>query len=209
MNVRQIIDNAITLCGLGDNPDKYDENNIYIRYLNMVYLDVIKDTLLHNIHIKKDTVDLEVIDGVSDDFDIIYLYIFDVRSSTSNTKLYYKSFDWSLEQEEKSGVAEFFYLNGNKIYTYPKSTETLKVTYVVTPKLLDIDSVDVDILIPEVYHSILLDGLVFRIMSDESGDHNQKVMLYHARFQQGINELNTFFANMYGSSSDYSSYREL
>ena len=212
MNVRQIIDNAITLCGLGDNPDSVEKDKIYLRYLNIIHRDIFKFIIDVHPSLELETKEVNITNGESED-DVSSFPLINKVMTANNRLLEKKSLNNIMANDplrKQIGDPYCYYLLNNKICVYPKwdvEKQPLFIMVVKEPSDLELSSSEEDIPYPSIYHDVLLNGLCTRISLDELGDRmsNRESKVFHNDYEKGKMELHAYLANKYGSSS-YSTY---
>lgn len=183
---------------------------VYLRYLNLAYLEILRKTIINNPTIPK------LRETVTSDINGTFLPskpIFSIRSiSTVNpvrlltatnldTVLTYDP----LQTQTNTSPSQWFYDSG-VINLFPKYQGMLSILYVPIPASLTANSLSADIGIPEIFHQILVDGACYYIFQSETGFKDQaKMMETKERWIKGLSELGIYLRNL-GGQINYSTY---
>lgn len=204
MNVLEIIDLMSNIGGGTDNPP-HDEKSIYLKYINLAYLEIFRKTLFINPYIKYPDYKFDCVDGSVQNLIDKPLSIRVVYTVNGNSKLKGLDVDKVLEQdpgliEKSTDPYGWFYFN-DEINIYPNYTGRIGIKYSKSPTPFNLYSEGSEILIPEIYHPVLANGACYYMFQDEGG-FKDGVKLNEAlsKWVKGVSDVCSFLRSLSGNS---------
>lgn len=209
MNVKEII-TLVSSLSIGLDEPTDSDTAIFLRYLNLCYFELLRLTILKNPIYPKVRATLPSTNGVlaptaNSIFSIRGVYLPD-----SNTPLTKTDFDAVFKIDpalkETSTSPQFYYFDSGNINIYPLFTGNIGIVYCSNPLPLTINSLSYDIYIPEIYHSVLVDGTSYYLFQSETGFKNtMKEQQSLARWNDGKTNLDAYLISL-GGQKHYSTY---
>ncbi len=181
---------------------------VFMRYINLCYFELLQATIAQSPLVVKLNEQLDctngVLDATSKDIFIPKL----VYSISSNAPLTGTLEDDVLKNDPgltKTGTpAEWYYANG-VLNVYPLATSMVAdgggfgVRYISQPAALVYNSPSTDILIPPLYHQVLVDGASYYLFQSEAGFKDQaKMQAAMARWETGKQKIFSYMKNISG-----------
>lgn len=211
MNVKEIITLLSSLSIGLDEPTESD-TTIFLRYLNLAYFELLRSTILKNPVYPKIRETLACTDGILDPTANSIYSIRIVYVSDSNTPLKETNFDYISKIDpslsKTSTAPDFYYYDSGNVNIYPLYTGNIGIVYCSNPNNLNINSLSSDIYIPEIYHSVLVDGASYYLFQSETGFKNEiKMQEAFNRWKDGRTLLSEYLTALGGQKyfSTYSS----
>jgi hypothetical protein len=209
MNAKEII-TLVSSQSIGLDDPSDSDIAIFLRYLNLTYFELLRLTILKNPVYPKVRETLECTDGVLDPTAKSIFSIRGVYLPESNKPLTGTNFDAVFEIDpglkETSTTPELYYYDSGNVNIYPLYTGSIGIIYAANPELLNINSLSNNIYIPEIYHSVLVDGTSYYLFQSETGFRNQmKIQESLKRWSDGKADLNGYLSRLVGQKH-YSTY---
>lgn len=209
MNVKEII-NLVSGLSIGLDEPTESDSVIFLKYLNLAYFEILRSTILKNPIYPKLRETVQSTDGV---LDATAQSIFSIRSvylPDSNTQLTGTNLDFISESDpslsQTSTNPQFYYYDSGKINVYPLYTGNVGIVYSPNPEMLTINGLSYDIYIPELYHSVLIDGTTYYLFQSETGFKNEmKMQTAMKRWEDGKSLLSAYLSGL-GGQKTYSTY---
>lgn len=209
MNAKEII-TLIAGLSIGLDEPTASDSIIFLRYLNLAYFEILRPTLLRNPIYPKQREILQCTDGIlestsSSIYSIRSIYLPDLNTQLKATNIdAILKIDPSLTQT--ATTPQFYYYDSGVINVHPLFTGNIGIVYLGSPEPLDINSVSTDIYIPELYHSVLVDGASYYLFQSETGFKNElKMQMALQRWNDGKTQLMAYLASL-GGQKFYSTY---
>lgn len=209
MNVKEII-TLVSSLSIGLDEPTASDTVIFLRYLNLAYFELLRLTILKNPVYPKVRETLQCTNGILDPtsssiFSIRSIYLPDSNTQLTGTNFdYISSIDPNLSQVATS--PQFYYYDSGNLNTYPLFTGNVGIVYCANPLTLNINSLSYDIYLPEIYHSVLVDGTSYYLFQSETGFKNtMKEQQSLGRWNDGKTNLNAYLISL-GGQKHYSTY---
>ena len=210
MKVSEIV-GLLSNLGLGLDDGTPTEDIIYLKYVNLAYAEILRQTLIVNPSNSLVTEVVSSLDGVCSlsqtPLSIKSVYCMNTKVSLSATTL-----DFVLAQDptfSQQGNPCFWYYTGNTLKIFPLYSGTFSISYLAAPPLLALSDSEERIMIPPLYHQVLADGAIYYLCQGESGFRDNLVITQAIqRWEQGKIELILFYKNL-ASSQSFSTYSEV
>lgn len=202
MLVSDILDLMANL-GIGlDEPTK-DDNEIYLRYLNLAHFELYRHTASVNpfLILQKDI--LSVNNGVVDSLTAPLFSIRKVYRTDTNLGLIAYSIDKVLDSDPSLSVIGnpiYWYYANNNLNVWPLWTQQdgLGVIYNTEINYLKIND-DLNSYYPLSFHPLLADGAVYYLFQSETGFKNDiKMKKAEERWNEGRTNLYNYFLTVAG-----------
>ena len=213
MDVLDIIELMGNQSGNTDSPSK-DEVIIFLRYLNLAYSELLRETILINPYISIIEETLTSTDGIISDFSQKPFLIRHVWNPEDNNNIRPGDVDYIMKTDPNRSYkgynkASVWYFWNNRLNTYPLITGQLKVQYIVHPPLLELNTPSEELFIPPLYSPILADGACYYIFQEVTGFKNQtKMMKAEEKWKNGIKSILSYFKAPTGNKI-YSTYSKI
>lgn len=209
MNVKEIITLLSTLSIGLDDPSESD-TVVFLRYLNLAYFELLRSTILKNPIYPKTRETLVCTNGVlsptsNNIYSIRRVYVPDSNKFLNETNFdYISKIDPALLYT--STTPELYYYNSGNVNIYPIYTGNIGIVYCSNPSSLNINSLSSDIYIPELYHSVLIDGASYYLFQSETGFKNEiKMQESLNKWKEGKTLLSEYLVTL-GGQKYYSTY---
>jgi hypothetical protein len=182
---------------------------VYLTYLNLAYYELLtaigpKSPLLPKL---RET--LTCTDGIIDPPSKSIFLIRSVYDTIQNKTLKESNLDAIMQTDpgltRKSTSPQVWYYDSGHINIYPLFTGTLGVLYISSPPQLSVASSSDDIYIPELYHSVLIDGALYYMFQSDSFKNDVKMLKAEDRWKQGKTRLASYLMSLSGQTY-YSTY---
>jgi hypothetical protein len=207
MDVSAILKLLATLSiGLDDLGES--DTIVFMQFLNLAYFELLQATINESPLVVKLHEELDCTNGVvSSTSQEIFIpkVIYDIRT---NRQLLGSSEEDVLKVDPaliKTGDPDRWYYANGVINTYPLSTTTVitgggvGIRYVPKPAPLTALSLSADILIPSLYHQVLVDGASYYVFQSETGFKDQTKMLSaQVKWEDGKKKLFSYMKNISG-----------
>lgn len=207
MDVSSILKLLATLSiGLDDLGES--DTIVFMQFLNLAYFELLHATINESPLVVKLHEELDCTNGVvSSTSQEIFTpkVIYDIRT---NRQLLGSSEEDVLKVDPalvKTGEPDRWYYANGVINTYPLSTTTVitgggvGIRYVAKPAPLTASSLSADILIPSLYHQVLVDGASYYVFQSETGFKDQTKMLSaQVKWEDGKKKLFSYMKNISG-----------
>lgn len=212
MDVTEILKILATLSIGLDDIDVTNENDsdviVFLRYINLVYIQLLNATASENPLIVKFHEKLDCINGVLSPTSKPIFFPKVIYDISSNTPLMGTLEGDVLQKDpsltETGSPFQWYYSNGD-INVYPLATSLVVngggfgIRYIAQPSLLKLTSLSSDILIPPMYQQILADGASYYVFQSETGFKDQgKMMSAQAKWEDGKRQLFSYMKNISG-----------
>lgn len=209
MNAKEII-TLVSSLSIGLDEPTDSDIVIFLRFLNLAYFELLRLTILRNPIYPKVRETLQCTNGV---LDPTANSVFSIRGAylpDSNTPLIGTNFDAVFKIDpalkETSTTPEFYYYDSGNINIYPLYTGNVGIVYCKNPDLLNINSLSYNIYIPEIYHSVLVDGTSYYLFQSETGFKNEmKIQESMKRWNDGKTDVTGYLERL-GGQKHYSTY---
>lgn len=209
MNVKQII-SLVSGLSIGLDEPTESDSVIFLKYLNLAYFEILRATILKNPIYPKIRQTVQVTDGVLDTtssgiYSIRKIYLPDSNAALTETNIdSILESDPSLSQTSTSPYS--YYYDSGLVQVYPKYTGLIGIFYSPSAEMLEIGSVSTDIFIPELYHSVLVDGTCYYLFQSETGFKNElKMQTVMQRWSDGKTQLMAYLTSL-GGQKYFSTY---
>ena len=197
---------------------------VYLSYLNLAYYEILREVSLKSPILPKIRETLSATNGVLSPPGVPLNSILSIRSiySVINNKEFQKtnlgkilSFDPGLTRPASGAYALSWYFDSGNLNLYPIYSSTpspngpipdIGIIYVATPPMLNSTSASADIYLPEIYHSVLVDGALYYLFQSESFKNDLKMKLAMDRWLKGKTDIAAYLVNLSGQEI-YSTYR--
>lgn len=207
MDVSEILKLLATLSiGLDDLGES--DITVFMQYINLAYFELLQATINESPLVVKLNEQLDCTNGVvSSTSQEIFIpkVIYDIRT---NRQLLGSSEEDVLKVDPaliKTGNPDRWYYANGVINTYPISTTTvitgggIGIRYIAKPDALTASSLSADILIPSLYHQVLVDGASYYVFQSETGFKDQTKMLSaQVKWEDGKKKLFSYMKNISG-----------
>lgn len=207
MDVSEIITLLARLSIGLDKPDD-EETVIYLQFINLAYFELLMATLNQSPTVVKLNERLDCTNGIlSNTSQEIFIPkgVYDIKT---NRPLLGTSEEDVLKNDPalvKTGSPQTWYYANGVLNTYPLSTSLvikgggIGVRYIAKPPLLTALSQSADILIPSMYHQILVDGASYYVFQSEPGFKGENQMMSaRVKWEDGKKKLFSYMENISG-----------
>lgn len=181
---------------------------VFMRYINLCYFELLQATIAQSPFVVKLHEQLDCEDGVLSPTSKSLFIPKCVYNIASNVPLTGTLEEDVLKQDPgltKTGTPQAWYQANGVINVYPLTTSTVAdgggfgVRYISQPTALVYNSPSADILIPPLYHQVLVDGASYYLFQSEAGFKDQaKMQAAMARWETGKQKLFAYMKNNSG-----------
>jgi hypothetical protein len=181
---------------------------VFMRYINLAYFELLQATLSESPLVVKLNEQLDCTAGVlSPTSKPIFIpkCVYNIASNAPLTGTLESDVLKNDPGLTKTGTpAEWYYANG-ALNVYPLATSTVLagggfgVRYISQPAPLVYNSPSTDIMIPPLYHQVLVDGASYYLFQSEAGFKDQaKLQAAMARWEDGKKKIFSYMKNISG-----------
>lgn len=195
-----------------DNPTD-DDQEIFLRYLNLAHFELFQHTAPVNPFIPIQSDMLDVNNGVVDNLTAPLFSFRSVYRTDSNKELIPYSYDKILDKDPGliiTGEPIYWYYINNKLNVWPLWTEEegIGVRYNIASNPFQLNN-DLSPIYPVQFHPLLIDGTCYYLFQTETGFKNEsKMMNSQKRWKNGISNIYNYFV-MLGGKPIYSTYSKI
>lgn len=166
--------NLISTLGAGQDKPSPEDKKVFLSFLNLAYLELFTETFTNNYRIRLEEEELTITDGINANFAGRTILIYNVWLKSSNTPLEQGDLREILKRDPgltEIGTPRFWFLFRNNLYTYPKQIGQLNIgiRHMSEPPDLELNTQEVDIPFPRMYHQGIVDGGCYYLYQDEGG----------------------------------------
>lgn len=207
MNVKEIIQIAADL-SVGLNKPTTEDQDIYLRYLNLVHFDLYRATAAFNPYISMmldvytaDKTGVGFVKLTKIPFSIVGVsYISNGIASVLKRKSFEDIIENDFMQTSVGNPVNWYYQN-KQLYIYPIKAVELAVRYIPEASVFTINTLESEMPYPALYHQVLVDGISYYLFQGESGlKSSDDAKLALAKFEQGKRMLYAYLLNLSGGS---------
>jgi hypothetical protein len=184
-----------------DEPTE-DDIPIYLNYINLAYAEIYTKTALSNPRAPLVREILDVTAGVLPDLQSLPYFIRKVWRVDRNFPLDAQDYDVLIASDPaltKTGDPRYWTYANNQITVYPLYAGQIGICYIPEPDELTEDTVETDIVLPKLFHSVLAHGGAYYLFQSEMGVKNQaKMMLAEQRWTMGQKSILAYFRALKG-----------
>lgn len=178
MTVNEMI-NLISTLSVGLDAPSADDQEIFLRYLNLAHYELYRKTAHTNPAVGLVREVLDVVDGDAEDTSSPFFMVRSVYRTDQNMEITPSSLD-DVQAEDpqhtKVGSPRLWYYANNKISVYPIYTGEIGILYVKAPTPFTLNTSQAEIPYPPIFHSVLVHGASYYLFQGETGFRNETKM---------------------------------
>jgi hypothetical protein len=171
MNVSEIVQ-LIANQGLGNDTPTLADQTIYLRYLNMAHKELYRAVKILDPARASVNADIIITNGAGD-LPANIMRLTSAINEDRGRKLAQKTLDWIEDNDplvEQTGDPAYWYFgDGNRIFTYPRTTHDLRIRYIPQAQNFTLETLEAAIPYPIEHHPILVDGALYYLFQSEGG----------------------------------------
>jgi hypothetical protein len=196
MNVSDII-NMMALTGVGLEDPTPEDREIYLKFINLANLELYRLAIFSEKSLYRDITNITTDANGVYHFPIFPLEIEKVICTSLLKNLHFdvienlQKYDTLLNKE---GTPSKWYFNRKNLVIYPVQTAPIDLILwtIPNPIHLTLDTAEMDIPYPPVYHDILMHGASYFLFQSEGGKNREKMIIAEKKWTDGKTRLLDF-----------------
>jgi len=205
--------NLVANLSIGLDVPTEDDQQIFLRYLNLAHFKLFGHTAPVNPFIPIHSDILDVNNGVVDNLTAPIFSFRIVYRTDTNKPLIESSYDEIISKDPGLtiiGQPSYWYFANNSINVWPLWTQAqgIGARYNVSSDLFEIND-DLSPIYPLQFHPLLVDGTCYYLFQTESGFKNEvKMTLAKSEWKKGMTDLYNYFRTL-GGKKIYSTFSKV